>query len=306
MITLSIDEKDSHVLRVSASYLLALAGETVSSFEFEFAGVKTSDVEVAKAFEASNTPRANWQEPVFNTTELTEAEVLNNIETGDGYVPLVAASTPSAAEIFGGKSSVVAPPIVGVDLSQIAHADTTAITLINTPNVPLPPAANTPSAVATVAPPTGNPALDVNGLPWDVRIHSREKTKIASGAWKTKRGLNSDLQAQVEAELRNLMNIPLVGAEVATVQPSTPIVPAPPAITAPIVNPSSQPFPALMQKVLAAVSAKTLNNTQVLAIIRANGFEALPSLIQRPDLIPQVEAAIDAQIQLNVAGGVPV
>lgn len=47
-----------------------------------------------------------------------------------------------------------------------------------------------------------NPALDVRGLPWDERIHASTKAKLASGAWRSRRGVSDELVKQVEAELR--------------------------------------------------------------------------------------------------------
>lgn len=50
--------------------------------------------------------------------------------------------------------------------------------------------------------------VDVDGLPWDERIHASTKTKTADGRWKKKRGVSDDVKAQVENELHALMAIP--------------------------------------------------------------------------------------------------
>ena len=52
---------------------------------------------------------------------------------------------------------------------------------------------DTPAAAGTV---------DKNGLPWDERIHSTPATLTGKGVWRARRGVNPQLVAQVEAELR--------------------------------------------------------------------------------------------------------
>lgn len=47
-----------------------------------------------------------------------------------------------------------------------------------------------------------NSDLDVNGLPWDARIHSSSKNKNQDGTWRYTRGGDPVVRAQVEAELR--------------------------------------------------------------------------------------------------------
>jgi len=44
--------------------------------------------------------------------------------------------------------------------------------------------------------------LDVNGLPWDARIHASTKGKNQDGSWKALRGVNKDIVPGIEAELR--------------------------------------------------------------------------------------------------------
>jgi len=93
---------------------------------------------------------------------------------------------------------------------------------INVPNglpaLPLPVA---PSALAALTPntsgatalPAGStlPAaeLDSEGFPYDVRIHSAGKSKIANGSWKLKKGVDKALVAQVNAQNKSLIGQPL-------------------------------------------------------------------------------------------------
>lgn len=274
MLTLTFNEKEPHVLRVTASYLLALAAP-------EQAQATEQDI-------VNNVAIVHNQivDEIFNETEIAQAADLEPTK---------------AAEVFG-KSPAVALSSVGAEASPIVHADTTAPTLTPTPpSVPLPPVQTNEVAASHVVAPTVAPAsgveLDVNRLPWDSRIHSREKTKLTSGAWKYKRGVPEKVVLDVETELRNLMAIPAAGG-----------VPVPPPLapvdTVATANPSSEPFPALMTKVASAIAARKLNQQQVIAIVNGQGVPSLPGLIQRPDLIPNIEAAIDAQIMMNEASGV--
>ncbi len=291
MITLSIDEKDPHVLRVSASYLLALASTPQVT------------AEIANNVASIHNTLVDNIAPTFNPAELVEAETLA-IATPPADIQ------PTAAAVFGAGKSVNFT--AGVDPSQTAPVDTTATTLIPTPpSVPLPPVVHTESAASLAVLPTIPPAasveVDARGLPWDARIHSREKTKISNGNWKNKRGVEPDMLAAIEAELSKIMAIPEPPplAPAAPVTPPPAIVPPPSAVT-PTATPaslSSGTFPALMQKLTSAIAAKTLTNDQALVIAKQHGFESLPGLISRPDLIPQVEAAIDARISANIAGG---
>lgn len=90
--------------------------------------------------------------------------------------------------------------------------------------------APTPVAAAVPLPACG---LDSAGFPWDERIHSSSKNFTADGSWRKKRGVSDALVAEVEGQLRQLMQIP---APVAAVPPPPPpgptLVPAPPVETA--------------------------------------------------------------------------
>lgn len=92
-----------------------------------------------------------------------------------------------------------------------------------------------------------NPAsveLDIEGLPWDVRVHTIKKTKNKNGTWKNKRGADKALVAQVKAELfasvQKAPNPPAVPTlNVAPVVPAlTPVIPLTPVVEqAPVAPP---------------------------------------------------------------------
>ena len=50
--------------------------------------------------------------------------------------------------------------------------------------------------------------LDVNGLPWDKRIHSGKPTKNADGSWKKRRGVDDETFEKVVAELKGEQTTP--------------------------------------------------------------------------------------------------
>jgi len=91
------------------------------------------------------------------------------------------------------------------------------------PDAPLPPVSiATPVLPPTkpsfdFVPPTQPPVpveTDVRGLPWDIRIHSKERTKNQDGSWRNKRGVDVVTLTTVETELKNLMSIPAAQAVV--------------------------------------------------------------------------------------------
>ena len=68
-----------------------------------------------------------------------------------------------------------------------------------------------PYASQTSQPATGE--LDSEGIPWDARIHSSSKEKVANGTWRNRRGVDKNLVEQVKASYRgNLQQQPMVGS----------------------------------------------------------------------------------------------
>lgn len=63
------------------------------------------------------------------------------------------------------------------------------------------------------------PTADVNGYPWDARIHSSAKSFTSKGIWKYKRGVTPDIIEKVEAELKS--------TSVSTIPMYTPSQPSP-------------------------------------------------------------------------------
>ena len=101
----------------------------------------------------------------------------------------VAGTTLDPAAVFGG--TPVADPL---PLS----------TIVPPPPVSIAPTTPIPGPVSSVA----AVELDVKGLPWDSRIHSSSKNKLANGCWKVARGKAPEYVAQVESELKDAAGIP--------------------------------------------------------------------------------------------------
>ena len=119
-------------------------------------------------------------------------------------------------------------------------------------------------------------ALDVNGLPWDARIHAASRGQVSGGTWRYKKGVDKDLVPQVEAELRATMTVPV---------PTT-LAPAATAGLAEPVAPTT--FPELTQRVTASMVPKETLDTALASV----GLGSFALLATRPDLVPAVEAAL--------------
>ena len=148
-------------------------------------------------------------------------------------------------------------------------------------NPPAPPVDNLPPAPAPLAPPApvvadvpvdNSVEVDSAGLPWDERIHSGGKTKLADGTWRDKRGVGDSEREAIVSELAKVMAIP---------------VPAPAVIehTAPAVIKTLPEF-------VKAVTGAKLGNMMVTEAVKAVGLESITQLGARPDLIPAVAAEL--------------
>ena len=157
------------------------------------------------------------------------------------------------------------------------------------PAVPAPITSERPSVINPFAPAKPNGVeVDVTGLPWDSRIHSRTKSKTNDGKWKIMRGIDPNVLTQVEQELRNVMAIP--AAPIAPVVPA-PSVPVPPFEIEeiyehpPLSNDESQmDFPNLVTKVQTAISGNKLSSAQLADIVKDCGLPSLAILSTRPGL----------------------
>jgi hypothetical protein len=173
--------------------------------------------------------------------------------------------------------------------------------------------------VAPAAPASPAPSVDVQGLPWDERIHARTKALNRDGTWRQKRETPPELVAQVEAELRARAGLPVAAAV-----PAAPIVPpgvpnsvfalgavlAPPAPVAAPATPVAAPAapaatpltfqemmiwvtPHMTGQALPAITVQQLHESMA-----RHGAQDFPALIASPDKVGLVAADLRAQYGL--------
>jgi hypothetical protein len=132
--------------------------------------------------------------------------------------------------------------------------------------------------------------LDANGFPWDERIHSGGKTKLADGTWRDKRGVEVQDREVIENELKALMAVP-VPELIAHAAPTDAEGRA--QLTADIKEnaPAPAAITTLPQFVKAITGAK-IGTLLVNEAVKAVGLESITQLGARPDLIPAVAAEL--------------
>lgn len=162
------------------------------------------------------------------------------------------------------------------------------------PQAPTPPA---PSAAPAPAAAGGEVELDVDGRPWDARIHSdAAERKAKTGKWKTRKNLPDGYKEQIEAELRGVPTAPAAPAPAATPAPAAaPSAPSPVAPAAPAPTPTTaatMTFPQFVQWAMGHTKAGRCNQTDVQLAVQEAGLTTVPDLSKRIDLIPQVMATL--------------
>ncbi len=148
------------------------------------------------------------------------------------------------------------------------------------------------------APPHSDVTVDAAGLPWDARIHSGAKSKLANGNWKLLRGVDPALVASVEAELRGAPKPAAPTTPAAALGAERAIAPPPPAPVAPPVGVPSPPAPlptppapkpiTNAAELVAAVMDKRCTTDQVNAACRAVGVDNVASLLAKQEMLPLV------------------
>lgn len=206
-----------------------------------------------------------------------------------------------------GAVTVPTPPAAVVFATNPFTQDITPVVLPQA-GLAVPPEAYAPPVASSEVVPqfTRAPAsveLDVDGLPWDSRIHASRKAKNSDGRWRQKRGVDPVYADTVGKELHAVMSAP-AAAPVPAAAPSV-VIPPPPRANidgvVPVSAPAAAPdgkmlFAHLIRKVTAAIAEGKLTNEKVTDVVKRHGVPVLPLLINRPDLVPAVTADIDALI----------
>ena len=200
--------------------------------------------------------------------------------------------------------------------------------LVDPAAIPLPDFPFDAVLTLTPAPPPAGAAveLDAEGLPWDGRIHSSSKAKLAkTGCWKLARGCDPALAEKVTAELKAVMVLPVpytpgmisptkpvvppdhvvkgvqIYSDPACTVPVTPQVATPPTVTPQVATPpppalaqaAPTTFPAFLVAVTQQQAAKRITFDEVLAVLKEHGLENIQLLTARPDLIPAIYSRLE-------------
>lgn len=255
------------------------------------------ELEVATPAPAAVDVYAEAAAEIGGTREEGKAAVL-----GAQYVEPVAAPLPTATELRDTalltdsgftRDQMIAAGWSEESLLQHGYIEAVEVPLV----VPAAPGVSAPSAPPVVpAPPAPNTAveLDVNGLPWDARIHAGTKRKNADGSWTAKRGVDDATVASVTAELRGVPTVAVNPTPIVTPPTPTvaPVVAAPPAASGELPATSAE----FMQWLSAHIKAGRLSNTDATLAVQSTGLTILPDLMKPENaaLIPVVAAKLKA------------
>lgn len=256
-------------------------------------------------------------EKMASRTQVTQTQTVGDVsmtlevETSDPAVALAAVATNTT-------------PVVGVDGEMIGTVNLDKPDSVE----PVEGTDHVSVGYAITPPPTTNPNLDADGLPWDARIHSGSRALNVDGTWRTARrpkAMNEDewqaTLTRVNAELRELMEIPVsTGADVDAFAELVADLTPPPVVVAPPVNivpppvtekvdvdtgeitivpppvtaakPAIETFPQVMVWLTSHTpkdeTEKQAFVARVNEILATNKLTVLTQLGQRADLIPQV------------------
>ena len=175
---------------------------------------------------------------------------------------------------------------------QIEHAALYNDAQIDNPFTPEIPALPDGATISPIfeEPPSSGSDLDSEGLPWDSRIHSSSRGKIANGSWKLMRGVDPARVEQVKNELRGVMAVP------APAPKSHYLIDQPGAVTPPIPTPPSSirhNFVEFIEDITQRLVSKKLTQADILKACTDAGVTSPNLLTTRQDLIPQIAVALD-------------
>lgn len=250
--TLTIDTDDTKVVREAAEMLLRLSGPAELAFSPSIsrsgshigdAGVMlpTFCAEASGVAEASTSEYKPEAESIIPFLKMTESTHRQQVYTQTSYVD------PSQA--FGTN------PLGATD-----GADT--------PPPPPPPATTTVE-------------LDSEGMPWDARIHTTARTKVANGTWKLARNTPNELVANVKAEYLGNVQSPTtsnVNTAEQQVAPITDVPPPPPPTT------TGDPVRQFMSDIAKAGRMPS----EINAALQKHGVQTLQLIRNYADKIPAI------------------
>ena len=191
---------------------------------------------------------------------------------------------------------VITPTPVPAAVAETPVAPVVPIALAAAETPATPAVAETPAIPAAPA----GVEVDSSGLPWDPRINSSSKKKLAKTLeWKLARGVDPVLVEQVKVELRAAMAAPVPAATETPVAPApaiaeTPAVPVEAIAPIPVATPTlpAVPAPMTFQQLLARITAEGIPADKVTTAVINVGLASMPLLGARPDLVPAVAAEL--------------
>lgn len=138
--------------------------------------------------------------------------------------------------------------------------------------------------------------VDINGKPWDERIHSSNHKKTADGLWVKRRGVDPLTYQQVYDSLPGLTDDKISEGDVVTIMSEESFSQAilraePPEPPEPPVPPVPVDPQAAWKELVAKITARKPSNESIQTACAALGI-TLPALITQQDLIPAFEAIV--------------
>jgi hypothetical protein len=140
-----------------------------------------------------------------SSTKVSELTVELNIDTTDATAAIDKLAAHAAAK--GVDVAEVPPATITVREPGVAHS----VDVVGTIEPPV--------TAVDITPPATDTNLDVNGLPWDARIHAGSRERNTDGSWRVRRRPKGVEEAdwdatlaRVTAELTDLMAIPVADA----------------------------------------------------------------------------------------------
>ena len=231
------------------------------------------DEDAGDAFE-----EAPVREPVYELTDLAEGFTLEDY-TAQGWTQQQLLNEGLLREV-----PFVPPPAAVVPLKTAPAAPKPSLPTRLAPAI-------TSAAMAS----GGVSELDAEKLPWDARIHSSSKEKIANGTWKVKRNTPVELVAQVKNELRTLLGNGKVATKIPPPVAKGPTPPATKGVPAPIASGEAPNACALfMRKASAAIRAGTLTQPDILRAVNEYGVAQVKdlNLAVNAAFIPLIDAEL--------------
>ncbi len=230
---------------------------------------------------------------------LTVADLKESPLSGDHGVLVDLDTEEAEIKALKERNNPPAPPVDNLPPQPVDNPPAPPVDNLPPPQAPVAPPApvisDTPVDNSPVTPsekgaepseydvlPAGNSVeVDSAGLPWDGRIHSGGKTKLADGTWRDKRGVDNSEREAIVAELTKVMAIPTPPAEdwEQLAAETKENAPAPASIKT-------------LPEFVRAVTGAKLGNMMVTEAVKSVGLESITQLGARPDLIPAVAAEL--------------